>query len=43
MSWLDAFHYRSYGAFFYKKRPYNSWGGITHYRNYRAKAFQSLV
>ena len=34
----SLFHYRSYGAFFLQQnRLHNSYGGFTHYRNYRAK------
>ena len=33
----SLFHYRSYGAFFLQQnRLHNSYGGFTHYRNYRA-------
>ena len=33
----SVFHYRSYGAFFLQQnRLHNSYGGFTHYRNYRA-------
>ena len=39
---LVAFHYRSYGTFFLQQnRLHNSYGGFTHYRNYRA-AFLAL-
>ena len=37
----SLFHYRSYGAFFLQQnRLHNSYGGFTHYRNYRAKRVQ---
>ena len=35
---LVTFHYRSYGTFFLQQnRLHNSYGGSTHYRNYRVK------
>ena len=40
---LVAFHYRSYGTFFLQQnRLHNSYGGSTHYRNYRAYIFGSF-
>ena len=40
---LVAFHYRSYGTFFLQQnRLHNSYGGSTHYRNYRAEIFSRL-
>ena len=39
----SLFHYRSYGAFFLQQnRLHNSYGGFTHYRNYRALFWGSM-
>jgi len=40
---LITFHYRSYGTFFLQQNwLHNSYGGFTHYRNYRAEFLQDV-